>query len=160
VLGSILSLIAIVVSLGSLAVSFFTYRAAWPRVTLVRHSLAIQPFEVYLQIKVINSGLGEVDLDGASCDLLGPTVTVLPYRLKAAASHVVGFRSSPSTSMVRSASVTVYVGLGNGRTLTSVIRLSEVEQADLRRALEDVRAAGRGALEASQAWAAPSQEEV
>lgn len=95
-LGSILSVVAVVISLGSLAVSFFTYRAAWPRVTVARHYLTIQPFEVYLQVKVINSGLGEIDVDGASCDLLGPTATVLPYRLKAAASHVVAFRSAPS----------------------------------------------------------------
>jgi hypothetical protein len=160
VLGSVLSVIAVVISLASLVVSYYTYRAAGPRVTMVRRSLAIQPFEVYLEVKVINSGLGEIDLDGASCDLLGPTVTVLPYRLKAAASHVIAFRSPPSTAMGRSASVTVYVGLGNGRTLTSVIRLSEIEQADLRRALVDLRAAERGGLKATQAWIPPTQEQV
>jgi hypothetical protein len=160
VLGSVLSSIAVVISLASFAVSYFTYRAAGPRVTMVRQSLAIHPFEVYLQVKVINSGLGEVDLDGASCDLLGPTVTVLPHRLKAAASHIIAFRSPPSAAMDRSASATVYVGLGNGRTLTSVVRLSEIEQADLRRALLDLQAAERGVLKTTQAWTPPTQEQV
>jgi hypothetical protein len=160
VLGSVLSAIAVVISLASFAISYFTYRAAGPRVTVVRRSLAIQPFEVYLEVKVVNSGLGEVDLDGASCDLLGPTVTVLPYRLKAAASHVIAFRSPPSSAMDRSASVTIYVGLGNGRTSTSVIRLSETEQATLRRALTDLRTAGRGGLRATQSWTPPTQEQV
>lgn len=159
-LASVLAVVAVVISLASLAVSYLTYRAAGPRVTMVRHHLAIQSFEVYLEVRVVNSGLGEVDIDGASCDVLGPTVTVLPYRLKAAASHVVAFRSAPSTAMARSASATVYVGLGNGRTLTSVVRLAESEQADLRRALLDLQAAERGTFEGTQAWEPPTQEQV
>jgi hypothetical protein len=62
--------------------------------------------------------------------------------------------------MDRSASVTVYVGLGNGRTLTSVIRLSEIEQADVRRALAQLRAPERDGLKATQAWTPPTQEQV
>ncbi len=56
-LGSVLSVIAVVISLGSFAVSVLTYRSAGPRITLSRHSLDIQPFEVYLQVKVVYSGL-------------------------------------------------------------------------------------------------------
>jgi hypothetical protein len=160
VLGSVLSVIAVVISLGSFAVSVLTYRSAGPRITLSRHSLDIQPFEVYLQVKVVNSGLGEVDIDGASCDLLGSTVTSLPHRLKASASHVVAFRSPPSGAMNRSASVTVSVGLGNGRTVTSVVSLSETEQADLRRALLDLQTAQGSGRRALRPWTAPSQEEV
>jgi hypothetical protein len=160
VLGSVLAVIAVVISLASLAVSYLTYRASWPRVTVVRHSLTIRPFEVYLEVKVINAGLGEVDLDGASCDLLGPAVTLLPHRLKAGASHVVAFRSEPTVAMDRSASVTVHTGLGNGRTLTSVIRLSESEQAELRTALLELQAAERGVLLATHAWAPPRETQA
>jgi hypothetical protein len=160
VLGSVLSVIAVVISLGSFVVSLAGYRAAGPRVTVIRHGLTIGPYEVYLQLKVANAGMGEVDIDGASCDLLGPTVTVLPHRVKGAASHLIAFRSPPSAAMVRSGSATVSVGLGNGRTLTSVVRLSEIEQADLRQALLELQAARQGLLQSRQAWTAPSQEEV
>lgn len=159
-LGAVLSVIAVVISLGSFMVSLASYRAGVPRVTLVRHGMTIGPYEVYLEVKVVNAGMGEVDIDGASCDLLGPTVTVLPYRLKGAASQLIAFRSPPSLAMVRSGSATVSVGLGNGRTLTSVIRMSEVEQADLRGALQDLQGIQQGILKSRQAWTAPSQEEV
>jgi hypothetical protein len=155
-----LSAVAVVTSFASFVVSVLSYRAAGPRVTLTRHSLSIRPYEVYLQVKIINSGMGEVDVDGATCDLLGPTVTVMPHRLKAAASHVIVFRAPPSAALGRSASVTVNVGLGNGRTLTSQVRLSEAEQADLRRVQSDLQTVGDRSIQPTQAWKPPTQEQL
>jgi hypothetical protein len=158
-LGYVLSAVAVVTSFASFVVSVLSFRAAGPRVTLTRHDLFIRPYEVYLQVKIINSGMGEVDVDGATCDLLGPTFTVMPHRLKAAASHVIGFRAPPSAALGRSASVTVNVGLGNGRTMTSQVRLSETEQADLRRVLFALQTVDDLPIQQTQAWKPPTQEQ-
>ena len=66
-LSATLSGAAVAISLASFVISYFTYRGTGPRVAAVRHTLIIYPKEVYLQVKVINSGLGEVDIEGANC---------------------------------------------------------------------------------------------
>jgi len=125
-------------------------------VTLAGHSFSFFPSEVWLQIKIVNSGKGEIDVDGATCDLLGPTVSVLPHRLKAAASHLIIFRAVPSAELIRSGSVTVNVGLGNGRNLISQVRMTEIEQANLRR----LQTPGSEPILPIASWLPPTQEEL
>lgn len=156
----VFSALALVTSLASLGVSVLTYRTAGPKVALVGHSFSLFPHEVWLQIKIVNAGKGEIDIDGATCDLLGPTVTVLPYRLKAAASHLIVFRAPPPAGLGRSGSVTVNVGLGNGQTLTSQVRMREFEQADLRRLQSNLQAPARQPIPPIPSWRPPSQEEL
>lgn len=153
----VFSALALVTSVASLGVSILTYRTAGPKVTLLGHSFSLFPHEVWLQIKIVNAGKGEVDIDGATCDLLGPTVTALPYRLKAAASHLIVFRAPSPAGLGRSGSVTVNVGLGNGRNLTSQVRMTEIEQADLRRLQSNLQAPARQSF---PSWLPPSQEEL
>ncbi|MGH3697660.1 MAG: hypothetical protein ACRDRX_27390 [Pseudonocardiaceae bacterium] len=152
----VLSVLALVTSMGSLGVSVLTYRTAGPKVTLTGHSFSFFPSEAWLQIKIVNSGKGEIDIDGATCDLLGPTVTVLPYRLKAAASHLIVFRAVLSAELIRSGSVTVNVGLDNGRNLISQVRMTEIEQADLRR----LQPAENQSTLPIVSWLPPAQEEL
>lgn len=153
----VFSALALVTSLASLGVSVLTYRTAGPKVTLVGHRFSLLPHEVWLKVKIVNAGKGEIDIDGATCDLLGPTVTVLPYRLKAAASHLIVFRAPLPEGLGRSGSVTVNVGLGNGQNLTSQVRMTEVEQADLRRLRSSLQAPARWPI---PSWQPPSQEEL
>jgi len=85
--------LALITSLASLGLSVLTYRMAGPKLTLVGHSFSFLANEVLLQVKIANAGKGEVDIDGATCDVLGPTVSTLPHRMKAASSHLVDFRA-------------------------------------------------------------------
>jgi hypothetical protein len=155
VLTYILSALALATSITSLGVSILTYRTAGPKVTLVGHSYSFLQSEVWLQVKVANSGKGEIDIDGATCDLLGPTVTALPYRLKAAASHIIVFRAPLSAALGRSGSTTITIGMGNGRNLTAQVRMTERQQAILR----SLQSPG-GQPPPAVSWQPPSQEEL
>jgi len=154
----VFSALAFATSLGSLTVSILTYRTAGPKVALGSHNFSVFPSELWLQVKVLNTGKGEVDVDGASCDLLGPTVTALPHRLKPASSHVLQFRADLASVLGRVASVTVNIGLGNGRTLTAQVRIPEVEQAHIRRLLSSDQTGAAQPID--QAWPVPTQEEL
>jgi hypothetical protein len=144
--------------MASLLVSILSYRTAGPKVTLLRHSFSLFPHEVLLQIKIANAGKGEVDIDGATCDLLGPTVTVLPHRLKAAASHVIVFRAPLHAGLGLTGSVTVNVGMGNGRNLTRQVRMTEDEQAEMRRLQPGAQLPALGAGPPAASWQPPTQE--
>jgi hypothetical protein len=160
VLTYVFSGLALITGLTSLGLSILTYRMAGPRLTLVGQSFSFLANEVWLQIKIANAGKGEVDIDGATCDLLGPTVSTLPHRMKAASSHLIEFRAPLVAGLGRSGSVTVNVGLGNGRSLTSQVRMTEAEQADLRRRYSALQTHGRQSLPPTASWQPPSQEEL
>lgn len=153
----VFSALALLTSMASLGVSIVTYRTAGPKVALAGHGFSLFPHEVWLQVRIVNAGKGEVDIDGATCDLLGPTVTLLPHRLKAAASHLIVFRAPTPEGLGRSGSVTVNIGLGNGRNLTSQVRMTEIEQATLRQLWPNVRAPVSQPL---SSWLPLSQEEL
>lgn len=150
----VISALALATSMSSLIVSILNYRTAGPKVTLIGHSFSFFPQEVLLRIKIANIGKGEVDIDGATCDLLGPTSTVLPYRLKAAASHLVVFRAPLHTGLILAGSVTINVGMGNGRNLIRQVRMTEVEQAEL----SLLQFPTPGVIHPPTAWQPPSQE--
>jgi hypothetical protein len=142
--------LALVTSLASLCVSVLTYRMSGPKVAIDSHSF---------KLKMVNAGKGDIDIDGATCDLLGPTVTALPHRMKSASSHHVEFHGPAHRTLGRAGLVTVNVGLGNGRTLTSQVRMTGVEQAELRRYLSNVRGPAPHSLPPTR-WSPPSQEEL
>lgn len=156
----IFSGLALVTSLASLGVSVLTYRMAGPKVTLASQSFTVVSSELWLRIKVVNVGKGEIDIDGATCDLLGPTRTTLPHRMKSASSHVVEFRAPVREELNRAGSVTVNIGLGNGRSLTSQVRLGGAEQASIRRALSSIQGSAIPPGPPPSDWAPPTQEEL
>jgi hypothetical protein len=141
-----------------------TYRADRPRVSAITHLFSIHDDEIWLQVRLANAGKGEIDLDGATCDLMGPTVTVLPYRLKSAASHVLLFRAPLTQIFSRIGSVTLNVGLGDGRSLVSQVQLTDQEQAAFRLAFEEIEFRSRIVhLEehaGNRYWIPPTQDEV
>ena len=157
------SSLALATSLCSLVVSIMTYRSAGPRVSVAAHAFSLRNGELWLEVRLANAGKGEVDLDGATCDLLGPTVTILSYRLKAAASHTLLFRGPIDQSLAQVGSATVNVGLGNGRSLVAQVRFTDDEQAALRLALQQllpapaIRPPTQGT---PRLWLPPTQEEV
>lgn len=151
--------LALATSLASLTVSVLTYRMAGPKVALDSHSFTVLGNEVWLRLKIVNAGKGEIDIDGATCDLLGPTVTALPHRMKSASSHHVEFHAPVERSLGRAGSVTVNVGLGNGRTLTSQVRMTGIEQAELRRYLNALQSPASRSIPPTR-WLPPSQEEL
>lgn len=149
---SIVSALAFLTSATSLAVSILTYRTAGPKVGSAGHLFTFFPGEVWLQIRIVNSGKGEIDIDGATCDVLGSTSTVFPYRLKAAASYVVVFRRRLPIEGWHSGSATVSIGFGNGRNLIYQVRMTEKEQAVLRNL--------QSSIAPPRLWRAPSQDEL
>ena len=158
VLAYVFSGLALASSLASLSVSVLTYRMAGPRVTLDSQHFTVLGNEVWLRVKIVNVGKGEIDVDGATCDLLGSTVTTLPHRMKSASSHHIEFHAPASGILARSGSVTVNIGLGNGRTLTRQVRATGVEQAQLRRSLSGLQNDTR--TNAPTTWLPPIQEEL
>ena len=151
--------LALITSLALLWVSVLTYRMAGPKVALDSHSFTLLGNELWLKVKIVNAGKGEIDIDGATCDLLGSTVTALPHRMKSASSHSVEFHAPADRSLGRAGLVTVNIGLGNGRTLTAQVRMTGMEQAELRRYLSNVQGPAPRSLQ-SAAWLPPSQEEL
>jgi hypothetical protein len=157
----IISLVAAAISACSLAVSILTYRS---RVEVLGHEFEIRGTDLWLSVKVSNSGRGEVDIDGATCDALGATTTQLPYRLKSGSSQVLSFRAGLAPLVLTSGSVTVAVGLGTGRVLTAQLRMTDETTGQLR-SMRDSLASGAGAptpllrgLESN--WTPPRLEEV
>lgn len=150
--------------MGSLLLSIMAYRSERPRVSVATHLFSIHDDEFWLQVRLANAGRGEIDLDGATCDLMGPTGTNLPYRLKAAASYLLLFRAPLSEVLTRTGSVTVNVGLGNGRSLVAQVQLTDEEQATLRTALQAILPLVRNTRPPTEVpsprWLPPTQEEV
>lgn len=160
----LLSGFALVVSIGSLIVSIMTYRSEWPRVSVARHSITIHDDELWLQVQLVNAGKGEVDINGATCDLMGPCVSHMSYRLKAAASYDLMFRAPLTQGLARANGVTVNIGMGNGRSLVSQLQLTDHEQAAVRLALARIEAPARTSRRVAQPtrrhWLPPTQDEV
>ena len=137
-----LSALALAVSLASLVVSILGHRASGPRVEIARHAFTVQDTELWLELRVANVGRGEINIDGATCDRLGSTTNALPFRLLAAASHPLHFRTPLTAALLGIGNVTVNVGLGTGRTLTKQLRLSDEQQALIRQATTSFASAG------------------
>lgn len=158
-MSAILAMVAIAISLAALTVNFLTYRSAGPKVSLLDHRFEIFPTEVWLKVRVTNAGRGEIDLDGATCDALGPTYTLLTHRMRSSSTHLLEFKAPLSRDFGWAGSVTVNIGLGTGRTLTSQLRLNDNEQAQVR---SYQRAIEAGSLPAAKqtVWRAPQQEEL
>ncbi len=156
----VLSSLALATSLASLVVSILNYRSSGPRIRVVSHTFAVRSGELWLEVKVANAGKAEVDLDGASCDVLGPTANTLPYRLKSAASHVLVFRAPIAAHSRRIGSATVNVGLGSGRTTTSQVRLTDAEQAALATAIAMAAIPRTDSAENPTIWYPPTQEQL
>jgi len=157
-LTEVISSLALSASVCSLVVSILTYKNAGPRVAVTSHTVIVRSGELWLEARLSNVGKGEIDVDGATCDLLGPTTTALPYRLKAASSHVLTFRSQVTPNLAWIGSVTLNVGLGNGRSLVQQLRLTDVEQAGVRRAVEMESTIYQ--QERPETWIPPTQEEI
>jgi hypothetical protein len=126
-----ISLGAAVVSLGSLVVSVLTYRASGPRVTVGAYEIANRAREWWLQIKVVNSGRSEVDIEAAWTNWLGATVSDLPHRMKGGSSKNLIFRGVLPPLQYGGSVITVQIGLGSGRNILKQIRLNESEQGQL-----------------------------
>lgn len=154
----IIAAAALVTSVASLVVSILNYRSSGPRVTITWHRFSIRAAEIWLEVRLANAGGGEVDLDGATCDLLGPTISTL-QRLKSGSSHLLEFRTTAPTQLRSAGSVTLSVGLGTGRTLVTQLRISDEDQAAI------ALAAQRSLISADpangdRAWRPPTQEEI
>jgi hypothetical protein len=120
---------ATVVSLIALAVSIAANRSAGPRVSVLGSQLSGSGTDLWLQVKVCNSGRGEINLDGAWAGWLGATLTELPIRLRSGSSEVLVFRSSISPDTRIAGSLSIQIDLGNGETLMKRLALSETEIA-------------------------------
>jgi hypothetical protein len=154
VLTEVFAGLALCVSIASFTVSVLTFRSSGPRVELNSHSVAVRSGELWLELKLVNRGRAEIDVDGASCDLLGPTVNALPHRLKPAASHVVLFRAPLDSIAGHPGSVTANIGLGNGRTITKQLRFTDMQQATIAAGSPEPPTSGE------RLWIPPTQEEL
>lgn len=159
---TIIAGVALAASLGSLTVSILSYRSSGARVSVLQHILEVAEGEARLEAKLVNSGREEIDIDGATCDLLGPTGTVLPHRMKSGSSIVLIFRARIGSALVSTGSVTLNVGLGNGRSLVRQVRFTEAELALIRAsASQDGGSQNRGRLAGrTSEWTPPWQEEI
>lgn len=122
---------AAVVSLGSLVVSVLTYRASGPRVAISDYDIANRGGEWWLQIRVVNSGRSEVDVEAAWTNWLGATVSDLPHRMKGGSSKNLVFKGLLPPLQYGGNIITVQVGLGSGRNVLKQIRLNESQQGQL-----------------------------
>ncbi len=118
---------ALLVSLLAMLVAYANYRASGARIRITGHNLTIRNGEHWLQVRLVNSGRAEVDVEGAWTDRFGATSSTLPKRLAGGSSIVLLFRSPPSRAP-SSAALTVSVDLGDGRAVLKRLPLSESEQ--------------------------------
>ena len=153
-LPELISGLALMTSVLSLAVSILSHRAAGPKVKLLSHTFLVRGRELWLEVRVANAGRGEVGLDGASCDVLGPTLSLLPHRLRSGSSVVLTFRALLRRDLASVGGVTVSLGLGSGHSIVEQLRFTEREQLDLGVALVHPGWGVRGK------WIPPSQEEI
>jgi hypothetical protein len=131
---------AAVVSIGSLVVSTLTYRASGPRVSVSDFDIENRDGEWWLQIRVINSGRSEVDVEAAWTNWLGPTASDLPHRMKGGSSKNLIFKGVLPPLQYGGNVITVQVGLGSGRNVLKQIRLNEFQQGQLSASRIDQRA--------------------
>lgn len=109
---------ALAVSALSLTLSFMSYRAAGPRISIVDYRLTFDPQgECWLEVKVSNSGRSDVTLDGSWANWLGATVSTLPHRLTSGSSYSMMFRGRLPPNQFLGGSMTVQIGLGNGQSV-------------------------------------------
>lgn len=153
-LATTISAAALLISGLSLVVSLLGYRASGPRLTIVESRFSVKPEELWLEIRIANSGRGEITVEGATCDLLRSCATVLPHRLKGAESLTLTFREPLGASLARRSSATVTVGLGTGKVLVSQVRMTEDHIREARAVLE------RAATPRPSAWQPPAQEVI
>lgn len=159
-----ISLVAAVISACSLAVSILTYRSSGSRVLVVHHEFELRGTDLWLSAKIANSGRGDVDIDGATCDALGPTTTQLPHRLKSGSSQTLTFRAPLAPMTLALGSATLVVGFGNGKVLTSQLRMSD-EMRVLVRSTRESLARDTGSPQAQprqqeREWTPPPLEEL
>lgn len=121
--------VAVVVSIVALLASIAANRSAGPRVSVLASRLSGSGTDLWLQVKVCNSGRGEIDLDGAWAGWLGATLTELPARLRSGSSAVLSFRSTISPTSALGRSLSVQIDLGNGESVMKRLNLSETEIA-------------------------------
>lgn len=160
----IIASVAALISACSLVVSFLNYRSSGSRVYVVTHSFDVRGTDIWLSAKVANAGKTEVDLEGATCDALGPTTTQLPERLKSGSSLTLTFRAPLASATLVAGSVTLSVGLGTGRVLTAQLRLDDPARGLIRVVQErlnsgEVRAVLPLGRSQSQ-WTPPALEEL
>lgn len=125
----VVSLAALVVSIGSLSVAYMGYRSSGPRVVVTDHKLTARHGEFWLEVKVTNSGRSEIDIEGAWTEWLGAATTSLPFRLPAGSSKILLFQGKLPPVQYSRGSLTVRIGLGNAQTVLAAVRLSESDLA-------------------------------
>jgi hypothetical protein len=120
---------ALVVSVFALLVSLSANRTAGPLVSVTDFQLAFETDKWWLEVKVVNSGHSDIDLDGAWAGWFGATLTELPVRLASASSKPIVFRGTLPPTKYLGDPLTVQIGLGNGKMAMKRIRLNESEIA-------------------------------
>lgn len=121
--------VAALVSGAALMVSAAANRAAGPRVSILSSKMSGRGTDLWLTVKISNSGRSEIDVDGAWAGWLGQTNTEMPIRLLGGSSKTLVFISSALDIGSIDASFSIQIDLGNGQTILKRLTLNEREIA-------------------------------
>jgi hypothetical protein len=134
----IISALALVVSVCAALISYVNHLASGPRISVTNHKLSSRSGEYWLEIRIANSGRSDVAIEDGWCHWLGHCLTDLPKRLSAGSSQELIFRGVLPPPQYSSGSLAVYIGLGNGQTVISRIKLSEEQLGFLDQCATDI----------------------
>jgi hypothetical protein len=124
-----ISAVAAAVSIAALMISIAANRASGPRVSILSSKLSGTGPDLWLAVKISNSGRSEIDVDGAWAGWFGQTNTTMPIRLQGGSSKVLTFISTFPSKDNLDFTLSVQIELGNGQTMLKRLTLSEREIA-------------------------------
>jgi hypothetical protein len=121
--------VAAAVSVAALTVSVAANRAAGPRVSILNSKLSGSGTDLWLNVKISNSGRSEIDVDGAWTGWFGPTTTTMPISLRGGSSAILTFIATFPDKGNLDIALSVQIELGNGQSMLKRLALSEREVA-------------------------------
>jgi hypothetical protein len=121
--------VAAAVSVAALMVSVAANRVAGPRVSILSSKVSGAGADLWLTVKISNSGRSEIDIDGAWAGWFGQTTTSMPIPLRGGSSSSLTFISTFPEKGNVDISLSVQIDLGNGQTILKRLALSEREIA-------------------------------
>jgi hypothetical protein len=98
---------------------------AGPVVSVADFQLAFHDEKWWLEVKVVNAGRADIDLDGAWAGWLGPALTEMPARLTSGSSATITFKGTLPPSQYLGDPLTIQIGMGDGSMLLKRIRLND-----------------------------------
>jgi hypothetical protein len=121
--------IATLISFFAFLASVTANRNAGPRVSILSSKLSGSGTDLWLVVKISNSGRSEIDVDGAWAGWFGQARTNMPITLRGASSATLTFISTFPGKDNLSLSLGAQIALGNGETIFKRLDLSETEIA-------------------------------